>query len=127
MGAGRMGRGIALAFAYGGYEVDLIDLRPRTAADWARLSGEAVEDMASSLAHMRVLVWAFALCFAGVAVLSWRYLFAIPIVFSIVITLCLAAAAWRSAAEVGLLSARCASERVRFLPSRNLTDERGVG
>ena len=27
VGAGRMGRGIALAFAYGGYEVDLIDLK----------------------------------------------------------------------------------------------------
>ena len=46
---------------------------------------------------MRVLVWAFALCFAVVTILSWRYLFAIPIVFSIVITLCLTAAAWLSA------------------------------
>ncbi len=53
---------------------------------------------AASLAQMRVLVWAFALCFAGITILSWQYLFAIPIVFSIVITLCLAAAAWRSAA-----------------------------
>ncbi|HEY4307656.1 MAG TPA: hypothetical protein VGM82_24490 [Gemmatimonadaceae bacterium] len=49
-----------------------------------------------SLAQMRVLVWAFALCFAGVTIVSWRYLFAIPMVFSSVITLCLTAAAWRS-------------------------------
>jgi hypothetical protein len=32
-----------------------------------------------------------------VTIVSWRYLFVIPIVFSIVITLCLVAAAWRSA------------------------------
>jgi hypothetical protein len=52
---------------------------------------------AASLAQMRVLVWAFALCFAGVTIVSWRYLFVIPIVFSIVITLCLVAGAWLSA------------------------------
>ena len=52
---------------------------------------------APNLAQMRVLVWAFALCFAAITILSWRYLFVIPIVFSLVITLCLAAAAWRSA------------------------------
>ena len=51
----------------------------------------------ANLAQMRVLVWAFALCFAGITVLSWRYLFVIPIVFSIVITLCLIAGAWLSA------------------------------
>jgi hypothetical protein len=52
---------------------------------------------AESIAQMRVLVWAFALCFAGVTILSWRYLFVIPIVFSVVITLCLVAGAWLSA------------------------------
>lgn len=37
-GAGRMGRGIAAAFAMGGLEVDLIDLKPRdaAAAEWLR-------------------------------------------------------------------------------------------
>ena len=55
VGAGRMGRGIALAFAYGGYEIDLIDLKERSAADWARLSAEASEDMASSLAMLAEL------------------------------------------------------------------------
>jgi hypothetical protein len=50
-----------------------------------------------SLKHMRGTAWAFALCFAGITVLSWKYFFIIPIVFSIVITLCLTAAAWLSA------------------------------
>jgi hypothetical protein len=55
---------------------------------------------AATLALMRVTAWAFALCFAAITVLSWRYLFVIPIVFSIVITLCLTAAAWLSARQV---------------------------
>jgi hypothetical protein len=50
-----------------------------------------------TLALMRVTVWAFALCFVAITVLSWRYLFIVPIIFSIVITVCLTAAAWRSA------------------------------
>ncbi len=50
-----------------------------------------------TLARMRGTTWAFALCFAAITVVSWRYLFILPIVFSIVITVCLAAAAWLSA------------------------------
>jgi hypothetical protein len=49
-----------------------------------------------SLARVRGIAWALALCFAAVAVLSWRYFFVIPIVFSIVITVCLISAAWLS-------------------------------
>ena len=52
---------------------------------------------AETLAGMRVIVWALALCFAAISVVSWRYLFTLPIVFSIVITVCLTAAAWLSA------------------------------
>jgi hypothetical protein len=37
------------------------------------------------------------LCFAALTVVSWRFLFVIPIVFSAVITACLTAAAWLSA------------------------------
>ena len=51
---------------------------------------------AETLAVMRVTVWALALCFAAITVLSWRYLFIVPIVFSMVITVCLIAAAWLS-------------------------------
>lgn len=55
VGAGRMGRGISLAFAYGGYEIDLLDLKARTAAEWDRLSAEAREEMASSLSMLAEL------------------------------------------------------------------------
>ncbi len=54
-----------------------------------------------SLALMRGTTWAFPLCFAAITVLSWKYLFIIPIVFSIVITLCLSAAAWLAAKQAG--------------------------
>jgi len=59
---------------------------------------------AASLALMRGTAWAFALCFAAITVVSWRYLFVLPIAFSIVITLCLAAAAWLSAKQVTIAS-----------------------
>ena len=49
-----------------------------------------------TLVAMRVTVWAFALCFAAITVVSWRYLFILPIVFSLAITACLTAAAWLS-------------------------------
>ncbi len=52
---------------------------------------------AETLAVMRTTVWAFALSFAAITVLSCAYLFVIPIVFSLLVTLCLAAAAWLSA------------------------------
>src|SRR5271167_5209736 len=55
-----------------------------------------------SLALMRGTAWAFALCFAGITVLSWKYFFIIPIVFSTVTTLCLTAAAWLSAKQVSM-------------------------
>jgi len=55
-----------------------------------------------TLALMRGTAWAFALCFAAITVVSWRYLFVIPIAFSIVITLCLTAAAWLSAKQVSM-------------------------
>src|SRR5262245_28144811 len=55
---------------------------------------------AATLALMRGTTWAFALCFAAITVVSWRYLFIIPIAFSILITLCLTAAAWLSAKQV---------------------------
>ena len=55
VGAGRMGRGIALAFAYGGYEIDLLDLKVRPAAQWDRLCAEAREEMASSLSMLAEL------------------------------------------------------------------------
>ena len=52
---------------------------------------------AATLVALRGTTWAFALCFAAITVVSWRYLFIVPIVFSMVITVCLTAAAWLSA------------------------------
>ena len=49
-----------------------------------------------TLARMRGIAWAFALCFAAITVVSWRYLFILPVVFSLVITVCLISAAWLS-------------------------------
>jgi hypothetical protein len=49
---------------------------------------------AETLARMRGIAWALALCFAAITVVSWRYLFILPIVFSILITVCLISAAW---------------------------------
>jgi len=54
-GAGRMGRGIALAFAYAGYEFALIDLKPREAAEAELLQREASEELAASLASLAEL------------------------------------------------------------------------
>ena len=50
----------------------------------------------TTLALMRGTAWAFALSFAAITVVSWRYLFIIPIAFSLAITVCLTAAAWMS-------------------------------
>jgi hypothetical protein len=52
---------------------------------------------ATTLASMRVVAWALALCFALITAVSLRYLFILPVVFAGVITVFLAAAAWRSA------------------------------
>lgn len=51
---------------------------------------------AATLASMRVLLWALAICFIPITILTWRYFFIAPLVFCIVITLCLIAAAWVS-------------------------------
>lgn len=49
VGAGRMGRGIAIAFAYAGHRISLIDLRVRDDAAWQRLRDEASQEIAASL------------------------------------------------------------------------------
>lgn len=57
---------------------------------------------AETLARVRSIAWALAVCFLAVTAVSWRYAFTTPIVFSIVITLCLTAAAGLSAKQVSL-------------------------
>lgn len=51
---------------------------------------------AETLAHLRGVAWAFALCFAAITAVSWIYLFILPVVFAAVITVCLISAAWLS-------------------------------
>jgi hypothetical protein len=60
---------------------------------------------AQTLAVMRVTVWDLALSFAAITVVSWRYLFVVPIAFSILITVCLTAAVWVQANLKLLVSA----------------------
>src|SRR3954453_6741439 len=55
---------------------------------------------AATLALMRGTAWGFALSFAVITAVSLRYLFIIPLVFSIAITLLLTAAAWTSARRI---------------------------
>ena len=58
VGAGRMGRGIAIAFAYAGHAIALIDLRTRSDEAWHKLQAEAraeIEASLSGLAQLGVL------------------------------------------------------------------------
>lgn len=49
VGAGRMGRGIAIAFAYAGHRIALVDLRERDEAAWQQLQAQARAEIQSSL------------------------------------------------------------------------------
>jgi 3-hydroxybutyryl-CoA dehydrogenase len=49
VGAGRMGRGIAIAFAYAGHRISLVDLRERSDEAWQRLREEAMDEIVASL------------------------------------------------------------------------------
>ncbi|MBN9008225.1 MAG: 3-hydroxybutyryl-CoA dehydrogenase [Rhizobiales bacterium] len=49
LGAGRMGRGIAIAFAYAGHEVALIDFKPRETAAFDKLATGALGDIETTL------------------------------------------------------------------------------
>jgi 3-hydroxybutyryl-CoA dehydrogenase len=50
VGAGRMGRGIAQVMAYAGLDVDLLDLKPRTAPEHERLRAGALAEIRGGLA-----------------------------------------------------------------------------
>ena len=52
LGAGRMGRGIAVAFAYAGHRVTLIDVKPRTTEQFSKLAEEAVGEVRKTLASL---------------------------------------------------------------------------
>jgi hypothetical protein len=50
---------------------------------------------ATTLASLRVVSWAFAACYVVIALLTWRYFFLAPLVFSALVALGLVLAAWR--------------------------------
>jgi 3-hydroxybutyryl-CoA dehydrogenase len=52
LGAGRMGRGIAVAFAYAGYTVTMIDVKARSADQFATLEAEALGEIRKTLASL---------------------------------------------------------------------------
>jgi len=53
---------------------------------------------ATTLASLRVISWAFAGCYVVIALLTWRYFFPAPLVFSVLVALGLVLAAWRASA-----------------------------
>jgi hypothetical protein len=49
---------------------------------------------AETLARVRGIAWSFAACFVAVTVVCWMFAFTTPLVFSVLITVCLTAAAF---------------------------------
>jgi 3-hydroxybutyryl-CoA dehydrogenase len=52
LGAGRMGRGIAVAFAYAGHDVTMVDIKARTAGTFATLEANALGEVKKTLASL---------------------------------------------------------------------------
>jgi 3-hydroxybutyryl-CoA dehydrogenase len=52
LGAGRMGRGIAVVFAYAGHPVTMVDFKPRADAAFAKLAATAIDEVRSTLASL---------------------------------------------------------------------------
>ncbi|TYO64434.1 3-hydroxybutyryl-CoA dehydrogenase [Bradyrhizobium hipponense] len=55
LGAGRMGRGIAVAFAYAGHSVTMIDVKARSAEDFARLEADALSEIRKTFSSLSSL------------------------------------------------------------------------
>src|SRR5689334_24661790 len=55
LGAGRMGRGIAVAFAYAGHPVTMIDIRARSAEEFAKLKADALGEIGKTFASLSKL------------------------------------------------------------------------
>lgn len=54
-GAGRMGRGLAVAFAQAGHQVQLLDLKARPAGDFEALAGDADAELGQTLATLETI------------------------------------------------------------------------
>jgi 3-hydroxybutyryl-CoA dehydrogenase len=55
LGAGRMGRGIAVVFAYAGHPVTVVDFKPRPRADFETLANEAKAEITRTLVSLAKL------------------------------------------------------------------------
>lgn len=55
LGAGRMGRGIAVVFAYAGHDVTIVDFRPRTPDDFQRCRAQVLNEVRQTLANLAEL------------------------------------------------------------------------
>jgi 3-hydroxybutyryl-CoA dehydrogenase len=55
LGAGRMGRGIAVVFAYAGHPVTILDFKPRDAAAFDKLAAEALGEVRGTLTTLSKL------------------------------------------------------------------------
>ncbi|OPY97955.1 3-hydroxybutyryl-CoA dehydrogenase [Bradyrhizobium sacchari] len=55
LGAGRMGRGIAVAFAYAGHRVTMVDVKARSAEDFAKLEAAALDEVGKTFASLSKL------------------------------------------------------------------------
>jgi 3-hydroxybutyryl-CoA dehydrogenase len=52
LGAGRMGRGIAVAFAYAGHAVTMVDIKPRSVEQFTTLEADALGEVRKTLASL---------------------------------------------------------------------------
>jgi 3-hydroxybutyryl-CoA dehydrogenase len=55
LGAGRMGRGIAVAFAYAGHRVTMIDIKARSSPDFAKLEADALGEVGKTFVSLAKL------------------------------------------------------------------------
>lgn len=55
LGAGRMGRGIAVVFAYAGHPVTIVDFKTRAQTDFDKLAGEASDEVKRTLTSLAKL------------------------------------------------------------------------
>jgi 3-hydroxybutyryl-CoA dehydrogenase len=55
LGAGRMGRGIAVVFAYAGHPVTVVDFKPRAAEAFATVAAEAMNEVRGTLTSLAQL------------------------------------------------------------------------
>ncbi len=52
LGAGRMGRGIAVVFAYAGHPVRVVDFKPRRDDEFGKLAAEALGEISTILTSL---------------------------------------------------------------------------